>query len=165
MKKQSLKQGFTGILAMAITALLLNACSVRTDLFEKNIAIPDHNWSKNFKPEISVAIEDTVSRYNIYAVVRHQDAYRYKNMYLNVAILSPTGETTTHMLDLKLATDEKGWLGSGMDDIFEHRIQITPADKPVALHAGSYKFILQQMMREDPLEHVMNAGIRIEKAK
>lgn len=155
------KQGLTGILAIALTGILLTACSVRTDLFEKNIAIPDHNWSKSFKPEITANIEDTASRYIIYAVVRHQDAYRYKNMYLNIAIQSPSGETTTHMLDLKLATDEKGWLGSGMDDIFEHRIQITPAG---ALHAGTYKFTLQQMMREDPLEHVMNAGIRIEKA-
>ncbi|NML19713.1 gliding motility lipoprotein GldH [Pseudoflavitalea sp. G-6-1-2] len=154
------KQGITGILTMAFAALLLNACSVRTDLFEKNIPIPDHNWSKSFKPEISVNIEDTASRYIIYAVVRHQDAYRYKNLYLNIAIQSPTGETATHMVDLKLATDEKGWLGSGMDDIFEHRIQITPAG---TLHAGAYKFTLQQMMREDPLEHVMNAGIRIAK--
>ena len=31
-----------------------------------------------------------------------------------------------------LATDDKGWLGSGMDDIFEHRIRIT--NQPVQLN-------------------------------
>ncbi len=52
-----------------------------------------------------------------------------------------------------------------MDDIYEQRIRITPGEQPVPLQAGTYKFTLQQIMREDPLENVMNAGIRIEKAK
>jgi hypothetical protein len=30
---------------------------------------------------------------------------------------------------------------------------------------GKYSFTLQQDMREDPLEHVMNVGIRVEKVK
>ncbi len=67
-------------------------------------------------------------------------------------------------LDLRLATDDKGWLGSGMDDIFEHRILVT--QQPVLLKkAGSYLFRLENIMREDPLEHVMNVGIRVEKVK
>jgi len=159
------KQGSTSILLFLLTGILLNACSVRTDLFEKNVAIPDHSWSKNFKPEITVNIEDTLSRYHIYAVIRHTDAYRYKNLWMNVGIQNPAGETNSHQLDLQLATDDKGWLGSGMDDIYEQRIRITSAENPVPLHAGTYKFTLQQTMREDPLENVMNAGIRIEKAK
>jgi gliding motility-associated lipoprotein GldH len=159
------KQGLTNILFLLLSGMLLNACSVRTDVFEKNVAIPDHSWSKNFKPEITVNVEDTISRYHIYVVIRHTDAYRFKNLFLNTTIQSPTGETSTHLLDLQLATDEKGWLGSGMDDIFEQRIRITKVKEPVPLHAGTYKFTLQQMMREDPLENVMNAGIRIEKVK
>lgn len=67
-------------------------------------------------------------------------------------------------LDLRLATDDKGWLGSGMDDIFEHRILVT--QQPVVLkRVGTYVFRLENIMREDPLEHVMNVGIRVEKVK
>lgn len=160
------KQGSTSILLLLLTGiLLLSACSVRTDLFEKNVAIPNHSWSKDFKPEITVNVEDTVSRYHIYVVIRHTDAYRFKNLWVNASIQNPQGEKSSHQLDLQLATDDKGWLGSGMDDIFEQRVRITPGDQPVPLHAGTYKFTLQQIMREDPLEHVMNAGIRLEKAK
>jgi hypothetical protein len=50
-----------------------------------------------------------------------------------------------------------------MDDIIEHRVPFN--DKPAALHSGTYTFILQQDMREDPLDHIMNAGVRIEKVK
>jgi gliding motility-associated lipoprotein GldH len=62
--------------------------------------------------------------------------------------------------DLTLATNDKGWLGQGMDDIYEHRIKL---GEPQSLKAGTYTFILEQIMREDPLENVLDAGLRIEK--
>ena len=62
--------------------------------------------------------------------------------------------------DLVLATNEKGWLASGMDDIYEHRIQLGPDQ---SLRAGNYTFTIEQIMREDPLENVLNVGLRIEK--
>jgi gliding motility-associated lipoprotein GldH len=62
--------------------------------------------------------------------------------------------------ELQLANNEK-WLGSGMDDIYEHRIKLTP--NPVSLKVGAYHFKIEQIMREDPLENVMNVGLRVEK--
>jgi len=151
------------ILLLLITGcFLLSACTT-VDVFEKNITIPRHEWSNSFKPEIIFDIKDTLSPYNIFTVIRHSDAYRYKNLWMNIYIQSPGDTVKKQKLDLKLATDDKGWLGSGMDDIYEHRILIT--DKPVALKAGTYRFKLENIMREDPLEHVMNVGIRVEKAK
>jgi hypothetical protein len=49
-----------------------------------------------------------------------------------------------------------------MDDIYEHR---QPLTGKVRLKAGTYKLILENIMREDPLQHVLNAGIRIEKVQ
>ena len=66
--------------------------------------------------------------------------------------------------DLVLATNEKGWLASGMDDIYEHRIPLTPSDQPYYFKKpGDYKFSVEQIMREDPLKNVLNVGLRIEK--
>jgi len=47
-----------------------------------------------------------------------------------------------------------------MDDIYEHRIELT---KPIRMKAGIYHFKIEQIMREDPLENVMNVGLRVEK--
>lgn len=67
-------------------------------------------------------------------------------------------------LELPLANAEKGWLGSGMDDLFEHRIALTLDPNKVNFRkSGIYVFTMEQIMRDDPLGHVMNAGIRIEK--
>lgn len=144
--------------------VLLVSCTT-TDVFEKNIAIPDHAWSKQFKPEITFTIKDTTSRYNIYIVLRHTDAYHFRNIWLNIHTQSPTGVSKSQPLDLQLADDQKGWLGSGMDDIYEHRIMITSPQRPESLSAGTYHFTLEHIMREDPLANVMNVGIRLEKVK
>ena len=65
----------------------------------------------------------------------------------------------------KLNVDkEKGWLGTGMDDLYEHRIALTPINQQFYFKkAGTYTFSLEHVMREEPLEHVMNVGLRIEK--
>lgn len=67
-------------------------------------------------------------------------------------------------LELPLANSEKGWLGSGMDDLYEQRIALMLDPQKVSFkQSGQYTFVLEQIMRDDPLEHVLNAGIRIEK--
>jgi gliding motility-associated lipoprotein GldH len=65
--------------------------------------------------------------------------------------------------DLPLASNEKGWLGSAMDDIYEQRVLIQPQTK--FKKPGDYHFTLQEIMREDPLKHVLNVGIRVEKVR
>lgn len=64
--------------------------------------------------------------------------------------------------DVLLATNEKGWLGTGMDDVYEHRSALA-ARQP--LKAGTYTFTIEQIMREDPLREVLNVGLRLEKEK
>jgi gliding motility-associated lipoprotein GldH len=145
-------------------AIIFLASCGTTDVFEKNVAIPNHEWSSSLKPEISFEVSDTTSLYNIYAVIRHTDAYRYNNIYMNVSFQVPGDTLRKQRLDLRLATDDKGWLASGMDDIFEHRILITREPQRLT-KAGIYKFTLENIMREDPLQHVMNVGIRVEKVK
>ncbi|MFT3826550.1 MAG: gliding motility lipoprotein GldH [Chitinophagaceae bacterium] len=141
--------------------LTFSSCAPPVNTYEKDVAIPNHAWSSSFKPEISFEIKDSATaNYAIYVVVRHTDAYRYKNIWINVITQPPTGDARTQSLDLKLATDEKGWLGRGMDDIFEHRILIMPSQP---LPKGTYHFKLENIMREDPLDNVMNVGIRLEK--
>lgn len=151
------------LLPLLAACVLFSAACQKVDVFEKNASMEDHRWQASVKPEFSFTISDTVSRYNIFVVLRHSDAYRYNNLWVNVYTTAP-GDTTRsapQALDLQLANNEKGWLGSGMDDIYEHRIRISQA--PVSLKAGTYRFRLEQIMRDDPLDHILNVGIRVER--
>jgi gliding motility-associated lipoprotein GldH len=142
--------------------LCLTACTT-IDLYEKTVSVPGHAWSSAFKPEFNFTIKDTTALYQPYFVIRHTEKYNYNNIWINFYYQLPGDTLRREMKESKLATAERGWLASGMDDMYEHRIQLT--DKPFKLKAGHYKFALENIMREDPLQHVMNVGIRLEKIK
>jgi gliding motility-associated lipoprotein GldH len=141
-----------------------NACSLPSDVFEKDVPLPSQQWESSFRPTIRFTIkdQDTAYRYNIYLVLRHTDAYNYNNIWIRGTVKEP-GDTAvrSERYNLSLATNKNGWTGSGMDDIFEHRIQIQQQTK--FKQPGTYSFTLEQIMREDPLKHVLNVGVRIEK--
>lgn len=150
-----------GIFLLFIACYLVSVPScTRIDVFEKNVAIKKQAWESTVSPSISFSISDTTSLYNIYLVIRHTDAYNYNNIWLNIVRSGPD-TTYRQQVDIKLAANDKGWLGTGMDDIFEHRVLLkndVQFKKP-----GTYNFTLQQIMREDPLLHVLNVGIRVER--
>jgi gliding motility-associated lipoprotein GldH len=159
-KTHRLKKFFLHSAVVATFSILLHSCTT-IDLYEKTVNIPEHAWKSNFKPAFDFTIKDTNSLYSIFLVLRHNEKYNFSNIYLNLYVKGPGQDTAMKIQkDLTLATNEKGWLGSGMDDIYEHRIELAA---PQSLKAGNYTFTLEQIMREDPLQNVLNAGIRLEK--
>lgn len=144
--------------------LLLTACQT-IELYEKTARIPGHSWKSDFTPSFTFTIRDTSVPYQLFFIIRHSDRYHFNNIYIDLSTRQPGSDSVqTGRYDLRLGTDSEGWLGSGMDDIYEHRVPLTPVGgrfffkKP-----GDYTFTLKQIMREDPLQQVLNVGLRIEK--
>ena len=106
------------------------ACTLTTGVFEKNVAIPGHQWQSSFQPELVFNIQDTTSLYNIYFVIRHTDAYHFNNIWISASVRQP-GDTAalSQKYDLTLSSNDKGWLGSAMDDIWEQRVLLQPLTK------------------------------------
>ena len=148
----------TGVIVM----LLLAACQTK-QLYEQNTIYPDHHWVSKQVNEYQFSIDDTVSTYKMFFVIRHHNAYHYKNIWLQLNTKAPNDSVSKQTLNLNLADDEKGWLGTGMDDIYDQRIPINA--EPLHFKKGLYKFALQHTMREDPLENILSTGIRVEKVK
>lgn len=142
----------------------LTACNT-IDVFEKNTSIPNMQWQNNFNATGTFKITDTVSTYNIYIVLRHTDAYLYNNIWLNAGLQAP-GDTGLQFqkINLPLGSDANGWDGIGMNDIWEVRKLISGTPKRF-IKPGDYNFTIGQLMRDNPLQHILSAGLRIEKAK
>ena len=138
--------------------LILASCTT-VDLYEKDITLPGFKWNSSFKPEFTFLIKDTTVQYQLFLVLRHNEKYNYNNIWINLYSQPPGDTMHKAPFELQLANNER-WLGTGMDDIYEHRIKLT---KPITLKAGTYHFKIEQIMREDPLENVMNIGLRVEK--
>ncbi|MEJ7587198.1 MAG: gliding motility lipoprotein GldH [Ferruginibacter sp.] len=151
------------VVILLYLTLFLTACS-KIEIFEQNTAIPAHRWQYDLQPLFTFTISDTSSRYNLYVVLRHTDAYRYNNIWLNIGSQAPADSMRYQHFELQLGTDARGWEGTGMNDIWEIRKSIT--SEPVQFKkAGNYTFAVAQVMRENPLPEIMSVGLRIEKVK
>ena len=145
---------------LLLASYILSSCTT-IDLYEKSVTIPKHQWNSSFKPAFDFTIKDTTAPYKLFFVIRHNEQYNFNNIFVNLYVKGPGQDTAQKIQqDLVLATNEKGWLASGMDDIYEHRIQLGTEQN---LKAGNYTFTIEQIMREDPLANVLNVGLRIEK--
>jgi gliding motility-associated lipoprotein GldH len=148
---------------LMLAALGLTACNT-VDVFEKEVPFARQQWASSDQPSIRFQITDSSSLYNVYLIFRHSDAYNFNNIWMKWTIHQPgQAQAQTQQFDLRLANNRNGWLGSGMDDIWEHRILLQSRTR--FPHSGDYQVELTQMMRQDPLLHVLNVGLRIEKAK
>ena len=143
--------------------LFLGSCN-EIGLFEKVFFTPSQEWSQSFQPNIKFNVTDTGSSYLVYFLVRHADAYPYNNLWIKLFSKMP-GDSLEKVerYDIPLANG-KAWLGTGMDDIYTHRVLLyrTPVKfaKP-----GEYDLRIAHDMRIDPVKYVFNVGIRIEKVK
>jgi gliding motility-associated lipoprotein GldH len=156
----------------ACSLQLLSSCTT-IDLYEKVVPVPKHQWQSSYKPQFTFNIIDTTVPYQAFVILRHNNKYKYNNIWINLHANAPTDTTQKLSLELPLANKE-GWLGTGMDDVFEHRVRIggeigklpfvkMGADGFYFTRSGEYRFTLEQIMRDDPLPDVMNIGLRLEK--
>jgi gliding motility-associated lipoprotein GldH len=150
----------TGTLIL-ILFILLVSCNSTNNVYERMAYFSKHEWSSDNKPSFNFEVTDSIALYRLYFVIRHTDAYHFKNIWMNMLMKTPD-TTLVFKNEFTLADNEK-WHGTIVDDIVEQRIPIEPGNKALHLKKGNYTFTLQQVMREDPLQNVLNAGIRVEK--
>lgn len=129
------------------------------DVYEKTNLIKNQRWLSNDTCTINFNIIDTSSLYNFYFVCRHHQQYPYKNIYLQIKVIQPDSSFTL-IREFQFA-DNNQWLGTTIGDITEHRLLFNT--QPSKLKKGNYIFKINQIMREDPLPFIFNAGIRIQK--
>ena len=143
--------------------LFFNSCT-QIEIFEKDTSIPGYEWKQNFAAKGDFIINDTISPYSIYLVMRHTDAYKYNNIWLNIGLQPPGDTMHVQKVNLILGDDANGWEGFGMNDIWEVRKLLNGAARRFK-QPGRYSFSISQIMRDNPLLHIMSAGLRIEKKK
>jgi gliding motility-associated lipoprotein GldH len=150
------------ILPVAVSLIFLAGCT-QADLYQRTVNIEKAKWSSSQVPSFPFEIKDTTSPYNVYVVIRHTNQYAYRNIWVSVGVQQPGDSIRKQSFEIPLASAEN-WLGTGMDDVFEHRQALFK--RPVHFtKTGVVVFTLQQIMRQDPLPGIMQAGIRVEPAR
>jgi gliding motility-associated lipoprotein GldH len=151
---------FTACLFPLLGAVFFSCTQI--DVFEKNTPIPGHSWKSDFTATGSFDIKDTAVIYNMFVVLRHTDAYKYENIWLNIGLQAPGDSMRYTRYNVQLANGATGWEGKGMDDIWEVRKRVETSSQAFK-KTGTWKFSINQLMRDNPLPHIMSTGLRVEK--
>ncbi len=143
------------------TAIVLISSCDRTKFYDESLSLQNDQWPKDQAMSFKVIIEDTLSTYRFFINVRNSNSYKYKNIYFFLSTEFPGGGMSRDTIDCLLAAKNGEWFGKGTGRYRDNRIPIRSNIR--FPRAGSYTLSLNQAMREDVLEGISEAGVRLEK--
>jgi gliding motility-associated lipoprotein GldH len=148
-------------LALALAGTLMGCDSDK--YFEEYKKLESSSWP--IKKQLSFKVEsvNTLSVYNLFAVVRNTKSYKYQNLFLFVDIMSPSGKLDRDTIECMLADINGKWYGDHAGDIVDNKVWFRTDYQ--FREIGTYQFLFEQGMREELLAEVVDFGIRIEEKK
>lgn len=133
-----------------------------TGVFEQTASFESQTWPSAHPINFTCEIKDSLKNYyQIFFVLRHKESYHFSNIWINFSLRNEKELIINNTAQELQLTSNTRWLGTSMGDIIEERIPVTP--NPIFLKKGIYQVSITQIMREDPLENILNAGLRVEK--
>lgn len=149
-------------LLLFATSLVALSCDSRR-VYDEYKAISDLGWGKDDVKNFEFEISDTNVFYNVIVNVRNSSEYSYKNLYLFIEMTSPSNKFFIDTVEVMLADNQGKWLGSGIGNIWQNKINLIEHVK--LLELGKYGVKVSQGMRQDTLKALSDVGIRVEKSK
>ena len=159
-----IKQSISGLLLFSVIALVVT-CTDPGRVYENNIDFKQNLWLADSIALFEFEITDADSEYNLYYNVRNSISYPYHNLYVQYTLEDSIGNIQSKALqNMDLFDPVSGKpLGSGLGDIFDHRILAIPNYQ--FQEPGWYRFKIQQFMRQDSLPLILSVGLRVEKSE
>lgn len=157
-------QSKTSWLFFGMLLLTLSSC-LTSNSFQKQVPIEDAAWSRAQKPEFEFEIKDTTAIYEPQLLIRHDDNYPFSNIWVRIYIQLPndTQISDSFQAEIPLADPEGNWLGAAQSVNWTHRVRVNSRKFDEFKKAGRYTVRVAQIMREDPLQGVLNVGWRLDK--
>lgn len=147
-------------LLVAGCMLFLWACQGDV-VFQDQQAIPGLSWHYENGLAFEAPIHDTLSLHKMYLDIRNSTDYRYSNLFVFMDIEFPDGRVLRDTLECVLADRRGQWTGRGFGQMRFNRFLFR--DDVWFPLKGTYTFRLYHGMRDDELQGISDAGIRIEK--
>ena len=136
-------------------------------VFQEDMEVPGGNWARTWKPQFAFDISDTTSQRDIYLDIRHTGDYRFSNIYIFTTLEGPGGHSFTDTVECTLADPTGRWYGKGTGFIFSGRFQahVLYRMNNRFPRSGRYVFTLEQAMRTEDLDGIIDVGISVEEAR
>lgn len=138
------------------------ACSDNA-VVDTNQVVNGLNWSYINRVKIPVKIDDNSKAYRLYFNLRHTADYKYSNIFILIHQSGPGMKTETSRKEFQLAYPDGEWLGKGSGNLYTYQLPFRENYRFPA--KGTYTFVFEQNMRDNPLREVSDVGLRVEEVK
>lgn len=150
------------VIIALLTITLFTSCN-SNNIYTAMEEIPDNSWSKYNKPVFQAGIIDTLQPFDIFITLRNTHNYPFRNIFFFVTTTSPDGSYIKDTIEYKIVDESGRWLGKGLGDI--HDLSLPFKSNVLFPVSGTYRFRIEQGMRKDNLEGIMDIGIKIVKSE
>ena len=140
----------------------LAACT-DTAIVDDYESILRQRWSYDKPVKIEVEITDISKAYNVYINLRHTEDYAYSNIWLKTSVLGADKKKQDQRTEFTLAKPDGTWLGRGSGSLYSYRLILKENYR--FSKAGKYVFVIEQNMRDNPLDAITDVGLRVEPAE
>jgi gliding motility-associated lipoprotein GldH len=144
-----------------ILLMLMTACDSKL-VYDRSQQLNGAAWHRDSVLQFEVNIDDSLTFHNFYISIRNNTDYPYSNIFFFLETEFPNGHITRDTLECILAARDGKWLGSGSGRLRDNMILLRGAMRFPLI--GTYRFCLEQAMRDTLLSGIEDVGIRIEEA-
>jgi len=127
--------------------------------YQQTYELEGDTWSYTDSLTFEFEVPDTATIYDLVLEVRHSASYANQNLYVLIHTTFPAGQRLTEQVSLELS-DKGRWEGDCRGDWCTVRIPIQSG--AYFNQTGSHRFVLEQYMRQDPVEGIRSLGLFIQ---
>ena len=149
---------------LLLVVILFSSCDKKR-VFDEYKSV-GRAWHKDSVVTFNLPELDSIKQYDLFVNLRANNAYKYNNLFLIVAMELPNGFTKVDTLEYEMTSPDGTMLGNGFSDLKESKLYY----KENVKFRGKYKVYIKQAVRENgkvpgvtALEGITEVGFRIEK--
>ena len=152
------------IIAILVVGFTLISCTPEGQIYNEHQDLsPEMEWLKKDSRKFEVPIEDNSSAYEMSLSFRYAEGFPYNVAKVKVTETSPSGKVEEFEYDLKVREDNGDYIGEGSLDIWDSEHVVEKAKKYE--ETGTYTYVIEHNMPQDPMQLVMEIGIILNESK
>lgn len=150
------------LIAILILAAGLIACQPEGRVYVEHKGLsPQVEWLKKDKREFKVPVDDNSILYNLSLTFRYATGYQFQVARVKVTETSPSGKESVNEYELKVREDTGQYIGEPGYDIWDSEHLVQPNKKYE--EKGTYTYLIEHNMPNDPLNFAMEIGMILDK--
>lgn len=138
--------------------ILFFSCELSTEVNETTV-IPDRKWEYNNIVKFAINDIDTLAKHDLYIRIRHDKKYEFSNLFLKIHEHQGQQKDSSHRIEFTLAEKDGRWTGKNSGDLYMHEYLLK--ENFSFKDTATYYIEVEQNMRENPLSHIADVGIRL----